>query len=57
VSSGHDAIQYPQESAAVFEVQVFPVCLCNKWAGNMLMFRLDVTTKQLMTHLKNDSFN
>ena len=41
-----------------FEVQVFPgVCACNKWAGNMLMFRLDVTTKRLMTRLKNKSFH
>jgi len=30
-----------------FEIQVFPcVCKCNTWAGNILMFRLEVTTKQ-----------
>ncbi len=36
------------------ENQVFRVC--NKWAGNMLMFHVDVNMKRLGICFKNDSF-
>ncbi len=38
------------------ENQVFPGLRRNKWAGNMLMFHVEVNMKWPGIHFKNDSF-
>ncbi len=38
------------------ENQVSQVCVRNKWAGNMLIFHVDVNMKRLGIRFKNDSF-
>ncbi len=37
-------------------VKFSQVCTCNNWAGNMLIFHVDVNMKRLGIRFKNDTF-
>ncbi len=38
------------------KIKFSQVCANNKWAGNMLMFHVDINMKRLGIHFNNDSF-